>query len=66
MPLLNYLADTNAVSEWMRGERGVVDWMDEHEVEVAISSLTIAELRRGIELKARCEVVQSRCRFAKA
>ena len=52
MPALKYLLDTNVVSDWMRGESAVVDWMAAHEAEVAISSLSIAELRRGIELKA--------------
>jgi toxin FitB len=50
MPLLKYLVDTNAVSDWMRGEESVVHWMEAHE-EVAISSISIAELRRGIECK---------------
>jgi predicted nucleic acid-binding protein len=53
MPLLNYLVDTNVISDWMRGETAVVNWMDEHEAEVAISSLSIAELRRGIESKVQ-------------
>jgi predicted nucleic acid-binding protein len=51
MLLLKYLVDTNVVSDWMRGETAVVNWMDEHETEVAISSLSIAEIRRGIECK---------------
>jgi predicted nucleic acid-binding protein len=51
MPLLKYLADTNVISDWMRGEAPVVQWMEEHHAEVAISSLTVAELRRGIESK---------------
>ncbi len=51
MPLLKYLVDTNVVSDWMRGEAAVTEWMEEHRVEVAISSLTVAELRRGIESK---------------
>jgi toxin FitB len=52
MPLLKYLLDTNVISDWMRGAPAVVNWMDEHEAEVAISSLSIAELRWGIELRA--------------
>lgn len=52
MPVLKYLLDTNAISDWMRGEQPVRDWMKAHAEEVAISSLTVAELRRGIELKA--------------
>ena len=51
MPLLTYLLDTNAISDWMRGEQPVRDWLGAHADEVAISSLTVAELRRGIELK---------------
>ncbi len=51
MPVLTYLADTNIVSDWISGQQPVLDWLDAHRDEVAISTLTIAELRRGIELK---------------
>jgi predicted nucleic acid-binding protein len=51
VPLLKYLVDTNVISDWMRGGPPVAEWMEEHQVEVAISSLTVAELRRGIESK---------------
>jgi len=51
MPFLSHLADTNVISDWLRRERLVLDWLEQHPNEVAISTLTIAELRRGIELK---------------
>jgi predicted nucleic acid-binding protein len=53
MPILKYLMDTNVISDWMRGEASVVEWMEEHRAELAVSSLTMAELRRGIELKGQ-------------
>jgi len=52
MPILKYLVDTNVVSDWIRGATAVVEWMEEHRIEVAVSSLTVAELRRGIESKS--------------
>jgi toxin FitB len=51
MPLLRYLSDTNVISDWMDGAEPVVKWLEAHAEEVAISTLTLAELRRGIELK---------------
>jgi predicted nucleic acid-binding protein len=51
MPFLKYLADTNVLSAMMAGEQPVLDWLEAHEAEVAVSTLSIAELRRGIELK---------------
>jgi predicted nucleic acid-binding protein len=51
MPLLKYLADTNVLSAKMAGEQLVLDWLEAHETEVALSTLSIAEIRRGIELK---------------
>src|SRR5438067_5860789 len=51
MPLLRYLADTNVISDWMAGEKSVVDWLQAHRHEIAISTFTLAEIRRGIELK---------------
>jgi|ERR1051325_1834344 predicted nucleic acid-binding protein len=51
MPLLKYLADTNVISDWMDQAEPVVEWLALHPEEVAISTLTMAELRRGIELK---------------
>ena len=52
MPVLKYLADTNALSDIMRGEESVRTWFSARTGEVAISTLTLAELRAGIELKA--------------
>src|SRR5574341_1403385 len=52
MPLLKFLADTNVVSDSLRGEKAVLDWLSDHPAEVAISTLTPAEIRRGIELKS--------------
>jgi predicted nucleic acid-binding protein len=52
MPVLKFLADTNAVSGWMRGEPSVISWFGTHGDEIAISTISLAELRRGIELKA--------------
>jgi hypothetical protein len=51
MPLLRYLADTNVVSDAMRGAQPVIEWLSEHADEVALSTLTLAEIRRGIEMK---------------
>ncbi len=51
MPLLTYLADTNVISDRLKGEQPVLEWLRAHPDQVAISTLTIAELRRGIELK---------------
>ena len=52
MPLLRYLADTNVISDWMDLEKPVVEWLRDHRPETAITTLTLAEIRRGIELKA--------------
>jgi toxin FitB len=52
---LSYLLDTNVVSEWVKPEpaRSVVRWLAEvDEDEVFLSVISIAELRRGIELLA--------------
>ena len=51
MPLLNYLADTNTVSDYLRQVPEVRAWFAAHRGEVGISTLTLAEMRRGIELK---------------
>src|SRR5689334_5804982 len=51
MPLLRYLADTNAISGALRREEPVVAWFEAHPDEVAISTFTLAEMRRGVELK---------------
>ena len=52
MPVLSYLGDTNAISDFLRGEKPVRDWFSNHRDEIGISTLTLAEMRRGIELKA--------------
>ena len=52
---MRYLLDTNVVSEWVKPEpvRSVVAWLaDVDEDEAFLSVITIAELRRGIELLA--------------
>src|SRR5436189_1513734 len=51
MPVLKYLADTNAISGSMRGEEPVLTWFAEHSKEIAITTFALAEMRRGIELK---------------
>jgi len=51
MPLLKYLADTHVLSDSLRGVEPVVDWLDQHPDEVAISTFALAEMRRGIELR---------------
>jgi predicted nucleic acid-binding protein len=53
MPLLKYLADTNALSAIMRAEEPVVEWFSMRRDEVALSAVTLAELRAGIELTPR-------------
>jgi predicted nucleic acid-binding protein len=45
------LADTNVISDQLSGQAAVKHWLDQHQGEVAISTFTLAELRRGIELK---------------
>src|SRR5262245_53457949 len=51
MPLLEYLLDTNVISDRLRGEKAVLEWLRAHADQVAISTFTMAEMRRGIELK---------------
>ena len=51
MPLLKFLADTNAMSALLRGELAVETWFDAHPDQVALSTITLAEMRWGIELK---------------
>ena len=51
MPVLKYLADTNVVSDYFRLGNPVKDWFARHPGEIGISTLTLAEMRRGIELK---------------
>ena len=52
MPLLKYLADTNVISDFLAGDAIVKAWIGNHADEIALSTLTLAELRRGIELRA--------------
>jgi toxin FitB len=50
---VSYVLDTNVVSEWVKVEpaRPVVEWMaDLDEAEVFLSVISLAELRRGVEL----------------
>ena len=51
MPVLKYLADTNIVSDYFRPGNPVRAWFANHPGEIGISTLTLAEIRRGIELK---------------
>ncbi len=51
MPVLKYLADTNVVSDYYRAGNPVREWFGRHRGEIGISTLTLAEMRRGIELK---------------
>lgn len=48
---MSYLVDTNVFSEPARPrpEAEVVAWLREHEAELYVSSITIGEIRRGIE-----------------
>ena len=49
---MNFLLDTNIVSEWMkpRPDAGVMDWLAEaDEDRIFLSAVTIAEIRYGIE-----------------
>lgn len=53
---MNFLLDTNVVSEWMkpRPNAGVVEWLAEaDEDRIFISAVTIAEIRYGIERMPR-------------
>jgi toxin FitB len=51
MPVLSYLADTNTVSDFFRAGNPVKQWFTDHHGQVGISTLTLAEIRRGIELR---------------
>jgi len=59
MPVLKYLADTNVVSDYFRPGNPVKAWFAAHQGEIGISTLTLAEIRRGIELKGN-----TKARFA--
>lgn len=56
MPVLSYLADTNAISDLLRGSIPVREWFVAHPNEIGISTLTLAEMRRGIELRPEGKV----------
>jgi predicted nucleic acid-binding protein len=51
MPLLSYLADTNTVSDFFRAGTPVKQWFAEHRGQIGLSTLTLAGMRRGIELR---------------
>jgi len=49
---MNYLLDTNAVSEWVkpRPDPGIVRWLDEvDEDRTYLSVITIGEIRKGLQ-----------------
>ena len=48
---MSYLVDTNVFSEQLkpRPSRRVIRWLEENESEIYVSTITIAEIRRGIE-----------------
>jgi toxin FitB len=55
---LNFLLDTNVISEWVkpRPDPGMAQWLAEtDEDRVFISVVTLAELRQGVELLASGE-----------
>ena len=49
---VRYLLDTNALSELVKSsqDRRVVAWIDAHERQSFVSTVTFAEIRRGVEL----------------
>src|SRR5216684_6628131 len=51
MPILKYLADTNTLSDFFRPKTPVKQWFADHRGQIGLSTLTLAELRRGIELR---------------
>jgi predicted nucleic acid-binding protein len=59
VPVLKYLADTNTVSDYFRPGNPVKKWFASHRGEIGVSTLTLAEMRRGIELKG-----DTKARFA--
>ena len=48
---MSFLIDTNVFSESVKREPNplVITWLREHEAELYVSSITIGEIRRGIE-----------------
>jgi predicted nucleic acid-binding protein len=59
MPVLKYLADTSTVSDYFRPGNPVKKWFATHRGRIGISTMTLAEMRRGIELKG-----DTKARFA--
>jgi predicted nucleic acid-binding protein len=51
MPFLSYLADTNIVSQRLAAEPTVIEWLKQYGESMAISTISLAEIRRGIELR---------------
>ena len=51
MSILKFIADTNAVSDYFRPGNPVKDWFGRHRGEIGVTTLTLAEMRRGIEMK---------------
>jgi hypothetical protein len=45
------LADTNVISGWMAADQPVMRWLLARRQEVAVSTVTLAEVRRGIEIR---------------
>ncbi|MEY3896837.1 MAG: hypothetical protein RLZZ214_2357 [Verrucomicrobiota bacterium] len=48
---MNYLVDTNVISEQAKPkpDAKVIEWLRQHESELYVSTITIGEIRRGIE-----------------
>ncbi len=48
---MSYLVDTNVISELAKSkpDTQVINWLRDHETELYLSTITIGELRRGIE-----------------
>ena len=51
MPVLKYLADTNSVSDYFKPGNPVKAWFQKHPGQIALSTITLAEMRRGIEMR---------------
>ncbi len=51
MPVLDYLADTNTLSDYFRSGTPVKQWFADHRGQIGISTFSLAEMRRGIELR---------------
>jgi predicted nucleic acid-binding protein len=51
MPILKFLADTDTLSAGTRGEATALAWLAQHVDQIGISTITLAEIRQGIELK---------------